>query len=1266
MLRALFWRVLALAGALLVVGFSLSLLRGYAGEALRGGAAPASRPSRRGVPHPGLHLRDPIGSPPPQLIVACAALALTAAVIALAATLARLRARARREYVRLRVVAYRGDTTESPALARALAALTTTVSVRWSQRLLQGQPSVSLEVHHERDPVSGASEAWLAVACERRSRARVQSALRSAYPNLRLLESAEVPEVGPALTRLRKRHGFISRIWTGDPRSREREPEPTANRLLTAMGAVGERALVQIAITPAPVAFERLARRLYLDREARISRERHEHELIRDRSMVRDAELRGGLDVQHAALVFADIRVAAETLVGCEEIAAVLRTERAENRLVERRAGWGGRLPRSYAGRIARGEGNPIPNASRGVFAPRELAELWQLPSVDYTTVPFARGALPVAPAPPGVLRPRSGRGTLRDAHGPLSIHESLRRQNTAVPGTVDQGKSSFLVASVAEDLMRERCAVIVLDPKGDAAEAALSAVPRGRTCTLLDFADPTCGFNPLAVDAPADVIADYAVAALKSLFTDADIRASSDRYLRNAIIAVLAADRGATLWDAARLLSVGEEGYAYRRAIGAKVRALPELKEISSFFTVELSAQLADARSATTAKLDAPVNKLARLLNSPSIKRVLLNDSLLVDFDRLIERAEVLVVQGALGSMGAGNTSVLMQLLVGMLDASLARQQDRVRAEDRTAVALKIDEAPLVLNRGFAETMALKRSAGLETVACWQTDSQWVEREIRDQLDALFAHRVYFATASAEDARAAVDLTMAEFSDSVRPGLGRLSTLGRPDLRLRLPRHHAVVSWVTREGRQPAFVAETIPMRVDRERLEELELAQAERGGRRLLDMRQPHWEQPPRSAATTAPRGPQEHDAPAATSRARAREAEVCAACGPPPLPPQPAESYRELLDLDRARAARHARPAPVEPGFEPERADLAVLSLLAALGRLSSTQIHRRVNAGRAISTTQRRLKRLADAGLIGRLQFHRPDGGGVPMCCSLTPAGLWLLEAREESAPHALPTPPAERPGLTRERDLRAIRRELHLAGWALALAEVAGGGEVRGSHACVLAPPRGQGARASASGPAQLRLPGGRTPHEFLRTTPTGEREEVERFETIRPGAAVEIVDGAERVEVLAELDDRCSTVAWVNKLERYDHFLSGWAEQTERYAPRRRTLPVVVVLCRDRERARECARRADLVLCACRAYPGEYPASWDYRGRRSVLFVAERDVHEGQPFAWGVPALPPQVRAEGARPEAAAVVARTIPGTERRGEGAGASLRKGA
>ena len=355
-------------------------------------------------------------------------------------------------------------------------------------------------------------------------------------------------------------------------------------------------------------------------------------------------------------------------------------------------------------------------------------------------------------------MRPRPGEGRERCATRSARSRStrSCARQNTAVPGAVEQGKSSYLIATVAEDLRRERCAVIVLDPKGDAADAAISLVPPTRTCTLLDFAHPTCGFNPLAVDAPADVIADYVVAALKNLFTDADIRASSDRYLRNAIIAVLAFDRASTLWDAARLLSVGEDGLRIsprgRRACACAARVRARSRRSSPLSS---TAQLADARSTTTAKLDAPVNKLARLLNSASIKRVLLNDSLTVDFDRVIAGA-----RGARRQGRARRDGCRQHLRADAAPGRDARRSARAPAgpgperSERVAVALKVDEAPLVLNRGFAETMALKRSAGLETVACWQSDAQWTDREVRDQLDALFAHRVYFATASAREAQ--------------------------------------------------------------------------------------------------------------------------------------------------------------------------------------------------------------------------------------------------------------------------------------------------------------------------------------------------------------------------------------------------------------------------------------------------------------------------------------------------------------------------------
>jgi hypothetical protein len=1245
-LRYLLWRLLGLLALLtgfVAVGW---LLSGGPGRVLR--AAPADRrlssaasPQRLLRGPQALWDWAPVAGVRVVVLLAAVVLAVTLALLAI-----RWLSRRRRSYVRLRLEPYRTDQASAEAVVRMHEALHKRLLLRWWRRVLLGQPSLSLEVHHECPPGEGASRAWLALSCPLGTERLVEAAVRTAYPNCRLTPvAAMVPLPARTLLRLKKDVEFIRRVKTLDRFEHEREP--AMNRLLTVMGACRSQVLLQLALTPAPLMLERVARRRFKLHEARLSRERREHLLVRDRSLVDDVELRGGLEVQHRSLFFLDIRVIAGDRTTCERVASELRVESAENRLIERGTTVRHGLFGLYRRRITRGEGNPLPGFRRGVFAPGELASLWHLPSIDYLAVPFSRGASPLAPASPAIMRPDAGEGTLRDSIGPVSIHVELRKQNTAVPGAVEQGKSSYLIATVAEDLRRERCAVIVLDPKGDAADAAVSLVPPARTCTLLDFADPTCGFNPLAVDAPADVIADYVVAALKNLFSETDIKASSDRYLRNAIIAVLAYDRASTLWDAARLLSVGEDGYAYRRVVGAHVRALPELSEISTFFTSELTAQLADARSMTTAKLDAPVNKLARLLNSASIKRVLLNDSLRVDFDRVIAGGEVLVVKGALGLMGAGNTSVLLQLLIGMLDAALARQQDLLGASQRVAVALKVDEAPLVLNRGFAETMALKRSAGLETVACWQSDAQWTEREVRDQLDALFAHRVYFATASSRDARDAAGLTMAEFSDTIRPGLGHLAKLARPDARLYLPKHHAIASWSTPQGRQPPFIARTVPLRVDRERLALHAARQHERGGRRLTDLRQPHWRSREGSAPSADSSQPHSPGAPPAG----APQARRSPPAAPEVLPDTPCESYRELVELDLAQSVRWARPVAAPTPLQPDALDLDMLELIARLGHVLSSQLHRRFNGGRAMTTTQRRLKRLSDAGLVERFQFHRRDGGGVPMCYVIAAAGLELLGSRgREVVPSTAGSGAAWSRGSGRDSgragrgpaQLRPARRDVHLAGWLLAL--LAAEGDVRtrlrGREESVLGPAGREPGSHGQLTPGQLRLPDGRVAHDFLRYDGAERLVEVERFETIRPDAVVELASVP--LDVMVELDDRLAGGAGASKLQRYDHFLTGWSAHIRRYGERAKATPLVVFVCRDRSRARRCAEHADAALVACRAYAGEYPSNWEYVGRSRTLFVAERDLHEGTMRAYGVPSLPPAVRvgAQGGDPAA--------------------------
>lgn len=348
-------------------------------------------------------------------------------------------------------------------------------------------------------------------------------------------------------------------------------------------------------------------------------------------------------------------------------------------------------------------------------------------------------------------------------------------------------------------------------------------------------------------------------------------------------------------------------------------------------------------------------------------------------------------------------------------------------------------------------------------------------------------------------------------------------------------------------------------------------------------------------------------------------------------------PPDSYRELVDLDGAHSVRWAKPVLQARTLNPEPLDLEILALVACMRHVLSSQIHRRFNPGRAATTTQRRLKRLSDAGLVRRFQFHRRDGGGVPMCYAITTAGLALLHAHDrltvldEGDVDTLPGPPSPAAPVEGDRLLRQARHDVHVAGWVLALEHAVDGAPLtlRGASESVLSPPsRSTADGRRALGPADLTLPGGRSPHEFLRTAPTGERVPVERFETVRPDVTIELPS----VDLLVELDDRLPTGRAAGKLERYDHLLAGWSVHTTRYGRRLGAPPSVVFVCRDRARARECARRADAVLTACRAYAGEYPADWEYPGREGVVFVAERDAHVGLLRGYGVPRLPPEVR----------------------------------
>ncbi len=193
--------------------------------------------------------------------------------------------------------------------------------------------------------------------------------------------------------------------------------------------------------------------------------------------MADDAELRGGLDLVHVPLFFLELRVASASRE------AVRRSPRS--------CRWGPRRIGSW--RAARGRSRTPTGASPGGCAgarevrcrrsgggcsPRGRSRACgSCRAASTRSFRCCGGACRWRRLRPGFTGRPAGLGSLATNTARCRSSCSLRKQNTAVPGTVEQGKTSYLVATVAEDLERERCAVILFDPKGDAADAAVSLV---------------------------------------------------------------------------------------------------------------------------------------------------------------------------------------------------------------------------------------------------------------------------------------------------------------------------------------------------------------------------------------------------------------------------------------------------------------------------------------------------------------------------------------------------------------------------------------------------------------------------------------------------------------------------------------------------------------------------------------------------------------------------------------------------------------------
>ena len=1128
-----------------------------------------------------------------------------------------------RRYTRLTLVPYRAEEAMPEAVCRMLEALHQQLLVRWWQRWAHGQRGIALEIAADIG-AEGSLTSRLSIVCPADMVGAVEGTLGACYPDSKLVQGGSVPPV-ERVVRLKKRYRFVAAL-----RGFEEERRNPVDAVLRQTATIGCPCVVQYAVTPTPALFDRVSRRSFTSQERRRESARIFDE--GDPGLREEAfkqELIGGLRVQHHPLFFADIRVAAPSLDACLALAGTLRgTSAAENRLVVRHM-----LGRSglYLKRIRAGLANPLPGWRRGVLSSAELATLWHLPSTGLKGALIARSPVPRLLAPPEVSR-AAEHELMRDERGPIGILAEDKTDGLGLIGGQKTGKTSVLCRTIAADGRDPSCAMVVLMPKPGDALKALSMIPPERTVHYLDLEHPELGINPLLAPGDPSMVADRVVDAFRDVNMEGDIRGSSDRYLRQAAQAAIGASRTGviegppTLWTMYRMLLPPEA--AFRQQVVSSL--LPESAYIdtASFFGRELPADLREAASQTAAKLDAPRNKLLRLMVE-SLDKVLRHPRQL-SLDDVVRNREVLVVDGKMGTFGADNCRVMMQFVLNALYGALQRQQQLPEAE-RARVALKVDEAHLVINESFADALATLRSAGLEVVAAWQYGEQIEDPKIRSGMMSLLRQRCMFSMGEQQDAREMSSIAMAVYADMIRPDPETRDTMRvTPDMIFNLPNHHAICSWISRGARAPAFLAQTIPLETRDDVVEQHLSAQRERGGfvpDRLPDplpdlSREGFGEIPSEEVARPerAEGSELQFDA-SATSTERPNERPQ-----PETQPAGAPDSYTEL-DLDNVRGIiwDKVTPLPADRRHEPTARELEILAALHSYRFLFATQIHRRWWRGSSVRSAQKALGRMHKAGWIRRFKFQLAEPGAQQRVYCLARLGFDV--AKERSGRHG---PYIEQDATWREptiSDPRRVLRDLHANGWVLAL-----------ERRCGRTMTRWRGPRASRLDPPRRRIRG-----EWIETKPSeiviGGRQlhdyEPSSFAPVSPEATAELKiavgDSPLRLDLLIEIERLASPGAIEDRLRRYDGLISGWASLLNRYKALG-TPPVVVFVCEDEPSRKRLVKVADRVVTARLAKAGAEEGDWPCPGRKAMFFALERDIHHGSLEALQLAEHPPDIR----------------------------------
>lgn len=302
------------------------------------------------------------------------------------------------------------------------------------------------------------------------------------------------------------------------------------------------------------------------------------------------------------------------------------------------------------------------------------------------------------------------GNNIYRGKSTPIQFSATDRLRHTYMIGKTGVGKSTLFANMALQDIENNN-GVCFIDPHGESIDWLMNHIPESRLEDTIIF-DPSDSEFPIGLnllEAKNESERDFLVSELIEIFyklfdpqRTGIIGPQFEHWLRNAALTLMADPNGSSLIEIPKLF-IDKKFEQHKRSF---------LKDpiIQDFWNLQMG-KTSDFHKSEM--LNYFNSKFGHFLNNSISRNIIGQTKSGIDFDKIISREQILLVNLSKGKIGEINSYMLGLILISKLQAAVLKRAS-IKIEERSPFYLYVDEFQNLTTDTFVSMLSESRKYGL------------------------------------------------------------------------------------------------------------------------------------------------------------------------------------------------------------------------------------------------------------------------------------------------------------------------------------------------------------------------------------------------------------------------------------------------------------------------------------------------------------------------------------------------------------------------